>query len=200
MADKLKIKRQMRVNRQKRVRAKISGTAKHPRLNVYRSLKHIFAQLIDDTVGKTIVSASDFEIKVKKGKPIDKAKEVGLLIAKKAQEKKISQAAFGKTIEEYKDFKKLKKENLRDHMDDLELIFTMLGEAATTKIAKSKEVYGLNENQIAARQGGEVAGNARKELEEKTGESVVTENNFLDEPEKIKRKKKKLIAKREIFV
>ena len=94
MADKLKIKRQMRANRQKRIRAKISGTAKHPRLNVYRSLKHIFAQLIDDTAGKTIVSASDFEIKAKKGKPTDKAKAVGLLIAKKAQEKQISQAVF----------------------------------------------------------------------------------------------------------
>lgn len=94
MADKFKIKQQMRANRQKRTRAKISGSAKQPRLNVYRSLKHIFAQLIDDTIGKTIVSASDFEIKAVKGKKTDKAKEVGLLIAKKAQEKKISQAVF----------------------------------------------------------------------------------------------------------
>jgi len=55
----------------------------------------------------------------------------------------ISKAAFGKTVEEYKEFKKLKRENLRDHMDDLELIFTMLGEAATTRIAKTKDVQGL---------------------------------------------------------
>ena len=105
----------------------------------------------------------------------------------------ISKAAFGKTVEEYKELKKLRKENLRDHMDDLELIFTMLGEASTTKIARAKDAEGLDENKIAARQGGEVAGNARKELEQKTGESVVTGENFLDAPEKIKRKKKKLV-------
>ena len=110
----------------------------------------------------------------------------------------ISKAAFGKTIEEYKEFKKLKRENLRDHMDDLELIFTMLGEAATTRIAKTKDVQGLEENQIAAKQGGEVAGNARKELEEKTGENIVTEENFLDAPEKLKKKQKKMIEQVDI--
>jgi len=78
-------------------------------------------------------------------------------------------------------------------MDDLELIFTMLGEASTTKIAKSKDVQGLEENKIAAKQGGEVAGNARRELEEKIGESLVSDENFLDIPEKLKRRKKKLI-------
>jgi len=69
----------------------------------------------------------------------------------------------------------------------------MLGEASTTRIAKAKDVQGLEENKIAAKQGGEVAGNARKELEEKTGESVVTEENFLDVLEKIKKKRKKMI-------
>ena len=102
----------------------------------------------------------------------------------------ISQAAFGKTVEEYKKFKKLKRENLRDHMDDLELIFNMLGEAATTRIAKSKDVRGFEENKTAAKQGGEVAGNARKELESKTGESVLSGDNFLETPEKIKKKRK----------
>jgi len=105
----------------------------------------------------------------------------------------ISKATFGKTVEEYKEFKKLNRENLRDHMDDLELIFTMLGEAATTRIAKTKDVQGLEENKLAAQQGGEVAGNARKELEEKTGESVLIEDNFLDVPEKLKKKRKKMI-------
>ena len=102
----------------------------------------------------------------------------------------ISKATFGKTVEEYKQVKKLKRENLRDHMDDLELIFNMLGEASTTKIARAKDAKGLEENKTAAKQGGEVAGNARKELEEKTGESVVSENNFLDIPEKLKKKRK----------
>ena len=102
----------------------------------------------------------------------------------------ISKATFGKTVEEYKQVKKLKRENLRDHMDDLELIFNMLGEASTTNIARAKDAKGLEENKTAAKQGGEVAGNARKELEEKTGESVVSENNFLDIPEKLKKKRK----------
>ncbi|MBS3074444.1 Bro-N domain-containing protein [Candidatus Pacearchaeota archaeon] len=105
----------------------------------------------------------------------------------------ISKAAFGKTVEEYKEFKKLKRENLRDHMDDLEIIFTMLGEAATTRITKTKDAEGLSENKVAARQGGEVAGNARKELESKTGESVLMQENFLAEPEKLKKKRKKLL-------
>ena len=110
----------------------------------------------------------------------------------------ISKAAFGKTVEEYKKFKQLKRENLRDHMDDLELIFTMLGEASTTRIAKAKDTRGMEENKIAAKQGGEVAGNARKELEEKTGESVLSEDNFLDIPEKLKKKMKKLLEKVEV--
>ena len=105
----------------------------------------------------------------------------------------ISKASFGKTIEEYKEFKGLKKENLRDHMDDLELIFTMLGEASTTAIAKAKDSQGLAENKTAARQGGDVAGNARKELESKTGESVVSDDNFFDVSEKLKKKRKKLL-------
>ena len=99
----------------------------------------------------------------------------------------ISKATFGKTVEEYKEFKKLKKENLRDHMNDLELIFTMLGEASTTRIARNKNAQGLNENNKAAFEGGNVAGIARKELEYRSGEKVVTKENYLDKPEKIKR-------------
>ena len=104
----------------------------------------------------------------------------------------ISKATFGKTIEEYKELKKLRRENLRDHMDDLELIFNMLGEASTTKIAKSKNAQGFSENKISAIQGGGIAGKARKELEEKSGESILSEENFLSVPEKIKKKKKKI--------
>lgn len=112
----------------------------------------------------------------------------------------ISKATFGKTVEEYKEFKKLKRENLRDHMDDLELIFTMLGEAATTRIAKTKDPQGLEENKIAAKLGGEVAGNARHELEQKTGESVLVEDNFLDVPEKLKKKRKKMIEASQVVI
>ncbi|MBI5065200.1 Bro-N domain-containing protein [Candidatus Woesearchaeota archaeon] len=100
----------------------------------------------------------------------------------------ISKATFGKTVEEYKEHKKLNKQNLRDHMNDLELIFTMLGEASTTEIAKSKDAQGFEENKDAASKGGKIAGNARKNLEIASGRKVVTEGNYLEQPEKIRRK------------
>ena len=91
----------------------------------------------------------------------------------------ISKATFGMTPSEYQKFKGLKRENLRDHMDDLELIFNMLGEASTTEIAKTKDAQGFNENKTAARKGGSVAGKARKDLEKKTGKKVSTRKNYL---------------------
>ena len=105
----------------------------------------------------------------------------------------ISKATFGKTIEEYKKIKKLDKENLRDHMDELELIFGMLGEKVTTEITINKNAQGFDECSVAARQGGEVAGNARKEAEEKIGRPVVSEENYLFLDEKIKKKKRKKV-------
>ena len=96
----------------------------------------------------------------------------------------ISKAIFGMTPTQYKKFKKLKRENLRDHMDDLELIFTMLGEAATTEIAKTKDARGFAENKQAAHKGGSVAGRARKDLEKKTGKRVSTRQNYLKKPQK----------------
>jgi len=99
----------------------------------------------------------------------------------------ISKAAFGMTPSEYKKFKGLKRENLRDHMDDLELIFNMLGEAATTEIAKNKGTQGYNENKDATRKGGSVAGKARKDLEKKSGKKVSTKANYLDEPQSRKK-------------
>ncbi len=103
----------------------------------------------------------------------------------------ISKATFGKTVSEYKHFKGLDKENLRDHMDDLELIFTMLGEASTTKIARGKNAQGFSENKDAAEKGGKIAGDARKNLEIDSGEKVSTSENYLTEPEKLKKKKLK---------
>jgi DNA-damage-inducible protein D len=101
----------------------------------------------------------------------------------------ISNATFGKTVEEYKELKGLKKQNLRNHMNNLELVFTMLGEASTTAIARGKNAQGFDENKDAAKKGGEVAGKARNDLELKSGQPVVSEENYLDEPEKIKRKR-----------
>lgn len=103
----------------------------------------------------------------------------------------ISKATFGKTVEEYKKFKKLGRENLRDHMDELEIIFGMLGEKVATEITINKDAQGFNECSVAARQGGEVAGNARKEAEEKIGRSVISKDNFLNASETIKKKKRK---------
>ena len=108
---------------------------------------------------------------------VKEQKEYAILTAE------ISKAAFNMTPSEYKKFKGLKRENLRDHMDDLELIFSMLGEAATTEIAKTKDTQGLDENKGAAQKGGSVAGRARKDLERKTGKKVSTKENYLIEPQ-----------------
>lgn len=101
----------------------------------------------------------------------------------------ISKATFGLTPSDYKKFKGLTKpqENLRDHMTDLELIFTMLGEASTTEIAKTKDAQGFSENKKAAKEGGSVAGRARKDLEKKSGRKVVTKENYKALTEKQKR-------------
>jgi methylphosphotriester-DNA--protein-cysteine methyltransferase len=95
----------------------------------------------------------------------------------------ISKAAFGLTPTQYKRLKGLKRENLRDHMNDLELIFNMLGEAATTEITRTTDAQGFIEAKDAAHQGGEVAGKARKDLESKTGKRVVSRQNYLQQPE-----------------
>lgn len=103
----------------------------------------------------------------------------------------ISKATFGLTPSEYKDLKGLERENLRDHMNDLELIFSMLGEAATTEITKTQDAQGFDENRTAARKGGRIAGGAREKLERETKKMVVSKENYLDAPEKRKRLDKK---------
>ena len=107
----------------------------------------------------------------------------------------ISKATFGKTVQEYKELKGLKKknQNLRDHMPDWELIFNMLGEKATTDITRTRNAQGFVENKQAARRGGQIAHNARKELEQETGKSVISKDNFLGltEQKKFENKKKK---------
>jgi len=95
----------------------------------------------------------------------------------------ISKATFGVTPSEHKKLKQLpekSKVNLRDHMDDLELIFTMLGERVTTEISKEEEPDTLSKSKEVAKRGGKVAGNARKETEKELGRSVVSGNNYLD--------------------
>jgi DNA-damage-inducible protein D len=96
----------------------------------------------------------------------------------------ISKATFDMTPSEYKRYKGLKKENLRDHMTDLELIFSMLGEASTTEISRAKNAMGFTENKLAAQEGGAVAGNARQDLERKTRKRIVTQKNYLGNSQK----------------
>ena len=99
----------------------------------------------------------------------------------------ISKASFGMTPSEYKEFKNLTKENLRDHMTDLELIFSMLGEASTTEIERTRDPETFTGHRKASREGGTIAKNARISLEKKTKKKVVTKDNYLIEPEKNKR-------------
>jgi DNA-damage-inducible protein D len=103
----------------------------------------------------------------------------------------ISRATFGLTPSEYKNLKGLKRENLRDHMNDLELIFSMLGERVSTEITRNEDAKGYPEVEGAAKRGGKVAGNARKETEKELGRSIITGENYLSEPENKKKLGKK---------
>jgi len=95
------------------------------------------------------------------------------------------------TPSEYKQHKGRKNENLRDHMNDLELIFTMLGEGVTTEITRNKDAHGFGENKVAAKEGGAVAGNARKDAKNKIGKTIISNDNYIDTPEKIKKLEEK---------
>ena len=94
----------------------------------------------------------------------------------------ISKATFGVTPNEYKKLKGLKRENLRDHMNDFELIFNMLGERATTEIHRNENSKGVPKLKADAKAGGDIAGGARKNLEKKLGRSIVSKKNFLKRP------------------
>ena len=115
-----------------------------------------------------------------KARGITKEKDYAILTAE------ISKATFGLTPSEYKDIKGLtkKNQNLRDHMTDLELIFTMLGERVTTEISQQEKPESFNESKGVARRGGNVAGVARKETEKELGHSVISSENYLNLNEK----------------
>lgn len=104
---------------------------------------------------------------------VRKGKEYGILTAE------ISKATFDITPSKHKERKGLKRQNLRDHMTPLELVFTMLGEASTTEITREEDAQGFDENRDAARAGGKIAGDARKALETQTGKPVVSRDNYL---------------------
>lgn len=119
-----------------------------------------------------------------KTRGVKKQNEYAILTAE------ISKATFGLTPADYKKVKGLKSHNLRDHMNDLELIFSMLGEASTTAIVKTRNPKGFVENKIVAKQGGSVAGKARIDLEKKTGKKIVSAENYLPTSKKNKQLKK----------
>ena len=115
-----------------------------------------------------------------KARGVAEGKEYSILTAE------IARATFGVTPGEHSQIKGLDVvkmgNNLRDHMTDLELIFTMLGEASTTEIARRSDAVGFDENRTSAKEGGKIAGNARKALEAKTGKKVVSKANYLPAP------------------
>lgn len=112
---------------------------------------------------------------------VKEQKEYSILTAE------ISKATFGMTPSEYKKFKKLKRENLRDHMNDLELIFSMLGERATTEITQTEDSQGFHKLKKDAKEGGKIAGDAKKALEQRTKKKVSSPENYL--PDKSDKKK-----------
>ncbi len=122
-----------------------------------------------------------------KSRDVQEEKEFAMLT------NEISKASFGKTVGEYKEFKGLSKpnQNLRDHMNDWELIFTMLGEKASADITRTRNAKGFEECESSAKRGGQIASNARKELEQETKEPVVTKDNYLHLTEKKKIEDKK---------
>jgi DNA-damage-inducible protein D len=115
-----------------------------------------------------------------KARGVAEGKEYSILTAE------IARTTFGVTPVEHSQLKGLDVvktgNNLRDHMTDLELIFTMLGEASTTEIARRSDAIGFDENRTSAKEGGKIAGNARKALEAKTGKKVVSKANYLPAP------------------
>ena len=116
-----------------------------------------------------------------KKRGVSEDKEFAILTAE------ISKATFGMTPSEYQKLKGLKKENLRDHMNDLEIIFTMLGERVSTEITRKEDAQEYVEVEDAAKRGGRVAGNARKDTEKELGRPITSKENYLSETEKKKK-------------
>lgn len=117
-----------------------------------------------------------------KNRDVKEGKEYSILTAE------IAKATFGLTPTEHKNLKGLERQNLRDHMTTLELIFTQLGEEMTRKLAVEQNAIGFNENSKAAKQGGWAAGDARRAAEKRTGVKVVSPDNFLNQIEEAKQK------------
>ena len=137
----------------------------------------------DDWIGKRVrgIAIRDELTDEWKKRDVKTEREYAILTAE------ISKETFGMTPGEYKKFKRLKRENLRDHMNDLEIIFSMLGERVATEITRNKDAEGFVECEDAAKQGGNVAGNARKDAEKRIGKPISTKDNYKHLAEKKKK-------------
>ncbi len=150
--------------------------------NIYRAKGYS-----DDWIEKRVrgIAVRDELTEEWKNRGVKDEKDFAILTAE------ISKATFGMTPAEYKEFKGLATENLRDHMDDLELIFSMLGERVSTEITRTEDKQGFVQVEDAAIRGGKVAGNARKEAERELGRQVSSKDNYLVSPERKKRLEQK---------
>ena len=163
--------------------------AQDPEVLIKRAILHYSAQgRTDDWIEKRIrsmVARKELTAEWKK-RGVSDSKDYAML------SNIISENTFGVGVERHKGLKGLKSQNLRDHMTDMELILTMLGETSTKEIAVKRDAQGLYDNAQAARAGGNIAGSTRKQIEEQTGQKVVSSNNFLGKkPDQLKLGEKK---------
>jgi prophage antirepressor-like protein len=150
--------------------------AQDPEVLIKRAILHYSAQgRTDDWIEKRIrsmVARKELTAEWKK-RGVNESKDFAML------SNVIAEETFGMGVERHKRMKGLKSQNLRDHMTDMELILTMLGETSTKEIAVKRDAHGLYENAQAARAGGNIAGGARRQIEAQTGQKVVSPQNFL---------------------
>lgn len=150
--------------------------AQDPEVLIKRAILHYTAQgRTDDWIEKRIrsmVARKELTAEWRK-RGVEEGKAFAML------SNIISEHTFGVGVERHKRLKGLKSQNLRDHMTDMELILTMLGETSTKEIAVKRDAHGLYDNAVAARAGGDIAGSTRKQIEAQTGQRVVSSHNFL---------------------
>ncbi len=150
--------------------------AQDPEVLIKRAILHYSAQgRTDDWIEKRIrsmVARKELTAEWKK-RGVDESKDFAML------SNIISENTFGVGVKRHMEFKGLKSQNLRDHMTNMELILTMLGETSTKEIAVKRDAQGLYQNAQAARDGGGIAGSTRKQIEAQTGQKVVSPQNFL---------------------
>jgi len=150
--------------------------AQDPEILIKRAIMHYSVQgRSDDWIEKRIrgiVARKELTAEWKK-RGIKEGKEYATL------SNVISENTFGVGVDRHKRIKGLSSQNLRDHMTDMELILTMLGESSTKQIAQERDAQGLYQNYEAAKDGGDIAGSTRRQIEEKTGKPVISSHNFL---------------------